>query len=154
MEHAGGSALPGAGGGALAGAVRRVPRRVLLAAVGAAGTLAAGVLFAYDPMRVGFYPRCPLYLLTGLYCPGCGSLRAGHALLHGHLAEAVGFNAFLVAALPFLLYGLARRLAPLAGFTLPEVRLSARSVWAVFAAVCAFAVLRNLPWAPFTALAP
>jgi hypothetical protein len=154
MKGAGGSAVAGPRRGGLARAVRRVPRRVLLAAVGAAGTLGAGVLFSYDPMRVGFYPRCPLYLLTGLYCPGCGALRAGHALLHGHVAEAVDFNVFLVVALPFLVYGLVRRLAPLAGFALPEVQLSGRAVRAVFAAVCVFTVLRNLPWAPFTALAP
>jgi len=29
------------------------------------------VLFLRDPATAGFYPTCPLYYTTGLYCPGC-----------------------------------------------------------------------------------
>ena len=37
----------------------------------------------------GHYPTCPFLAITGWYCPGCGSLRAVHDLLHGDLAGAV-----------------------------------------------------------------
>ena len=127
---------------------------MLLAGAGAAGALA--VLYRYNPLKVDFYPRCPLYLLTGIYCPGCGGLRATHALLHGHLFTALGFNAFWVLAVPVLLYAVAaqagQRLYGRA--VLPAVRLSPRHAQALLWAMVAFTVLRNLPVYPFNLLAP
>lgn len=125
----------------------------------AAGAVAAGaaaaVLFRFDPMQVSFYPRCPLFVLTGLLCPGCGALRAGHALLHGDLPAALGFNGFLVVALPFLAWALLRSgVLATTGRRLPAPRLSARGAWTLFAGLMLFTVLRNLPFAPFTLLAP
>ncbi len=58
-------------------------------------------LYAFDPARYVFMPKCPLKLLTGLSCPGCGFQRALHALLHGNFREAVGYNLFLVYAAPY-----------------------------------------------------
>ena len=51
----------------------------------------------------GWLPRCALYQLTGIHCPGCGNTRAAYALLHGDVAEALRQNAFSVIALPFFL---------------------------------------------------
>ena len=31
--------------------------------------------------------------MTGLQCPSCGNTRALHALLHGHVADALAYNA-------------------------------------------------------------
>ncbi|HET7463643.1 MAG TPA: DUF2752 domain-containing protein [Longimicrobium sp.] len=127
---------------------------MLLAGAGLAGALA--VLYLYNPLQVDFYPRCPLYLLTGIYCPGCGALRATHALLHGHVFTALGFNAFYVLTLPFLFYGLAAQAGqrlygrPL----LPAVRLRPWQAQAVLWGMVAFTVLRNLPVYPFNLLAP
>jgi hypothetical protein len=53
---------------------------------------AGGVLFAFDPAVTSWFPSCPLFALTGWLCPFCGSLRAFHALLHGHLGAALSFN--------------------------------------------------------------
>lgn len=138
-------------------AVRRPPIRVVAAlAACTAAASAAAVLFRFDPMAVGFYPRCPLYLLTGLYCPGCGALRAGHALLHGDLATALDFNAVLVLALPALAYVMAAR--ALRWFTgrdvLPTRELTKGEVMAVFWVLLIYGIVRNLPWAPFAVLAP
>ena len=47
-------------------------------------------------------PQCLFRRLTGLSCPGCGSQRVAHALLHGDLAGAFRANALLVAAIPAL----------------------------------------------------
>src|SRR5262245_53996639 len=58
------------------------------------------VLFFFEPGRYSFYPRCLFPQATGLLCPGCGSLRATHQLLHGHVAEAFRLNALLVLAVP------------------------------------------------------
>jgi Protein of unknown function (DUF2752) len=69
-----------------------------------AGGLAGLVLVGPAPTL----PRCPVYTLTGKFCPGCGVQRAARSLVRGDLSEAVSFNA-LIFALPLLL--LALRLA-------------------------------------------
>jgi hypothetical protein len=116
---------------------------------------AASVLYVYNPLAYGFYPRCVLLRLTGLYCPGCGALRATHALLHGHLLQALDYNLLYVLTLPFAGYLAASYLsAALTGRRLPTYTLSANQARLVFVLVMAFAVLRNLPYAPFTYLAP
>ena len=52
------------------------------------------VYFYFDPSD-HFFPRCPFLSMTGLECPGCGSQRAIHALLHGDLAAVWHYNAAL-----------------------------------------------------------
>ena len=58
------------------------------------------VLFFFDPARFSFYPRCPLHSVTGLDCPTCGSLRAIHQLLHGHVRAAYALNPLLFYLVP------------------------------------------------------
>ena len=60
------------------------------------------VLFFFNPSQSSFYPVCLFHQTTGLLCPGCGSLRALHQLLHGNLAAAFHFNALLISSLPIL----------------------------------------------------
>ena len=45
-----------------------------------------------SPYASGNYPTCPLYALTGLYCPGCGSLRSMHSLANADLVESFARN--------------------------------------------------------------
>ena len=60
------------------------------------------VIYAlWDPSR-NLFPRCPFLALTGLECPGCGSQRAVHALLHGNISTAFGFNPLMIILLPYL----------------------------------------------------
>lgn len=64
----------------------------------------AGILlFVFDPAGSALFPKCPFLMLTGLQCPGCGSQRAIHALLHLDIAEAFRHNALLVVSIPLLL---------------------------------------------------
>ena len=58
---------------------RRLLPHVLVAGVVSAGTAR---LWAVDPHRPGHYPVCPTFALAGIYCPGCGLLRATHDLVH------------------------------------------------------------------------
>lgn len=69
-------------------------------AVFAAGAACVSVLYYVDPSESSFYPRCPLFLFTGLKCPGCGITRALHCVLHGDIIDAFRHNPFLVIALP------------------------------------------------------
>lgn len=45
-------------------------------------------------------PKCVFKALTGHDCPGCGFQRALHALLHGDIAAAWRYNAFVFFAVP------------------------------------------------------
>ncbi|MAP54232.1 DUF2752 domain-containing protein [Altibacter sp.] len=71
--------------------------------------LLAGLLWVYhtfDPSEHAFFLPCPFHHLTGFLCPGCGSQRAIHHLLHGHIAAAFSLNPLLVLSLPLLMYGI------------------------------------------------
>ena len=45
-------------------------------------------------------------MVTGLECPGCGSQRAFHQLLHLNIASAFRQNPIVVLYLPYILLGL------------------------------------------------
>ena len=77
----------------------RVRRRRIGALV---SFLFAGILllFFFDPATAGFYPPCLFKTLLGVPCPGCGSLRAAHQLLHGNFQEAWALNPTLTIVGP------------------------------------------------------
>jgi hypothetical protein len=56
----------------------------------AVGLYVAGIAIGLIP--AAFQLACPSYQVLGLQCPGCGLTRAGSALLHGHLFEAMWLN--------------------------------------------------------------
>jgi hypothetical protein len=118
--------------------------------------LAGLVLLRYaNPATSRLFPPCPFLWLTGWYCPGCGSLRALHQLLHGNVRAAFAFNPFAVLAFPFLTYGGASRAAYLLNCRhFPSIFLPAWSIWTLFSAIVLFGILRNLPLYPFHLLAP
>ena len=119
---------------------------------GAAGVV---MLRIFDPATSGLFPPCPVRYLTGWYCPGCGSLRALHALLHGDLRAAWAMNPLMVTVLPYLCYGLASQmLLALRGTALPQVVLPANWIRVFAIAVILYGVARNLPVHPFHLLAP
>ncbi len=73
-------------------------------------------------------------MLTGLKCPGCGTARALHCLLHGEVAKAVAFNPILVLAFPLLVLLL----------LFPGLARSAALCWGVFATMVLYMVVRNV----------
>jgi hypothetical protein len=130
-------------------------RKKLLIAGLAAAAAAAVALRVFDPATSGVFPPCPLYYLTGWYCPGCGSLRAIHQLLHGNLQGAWAMNPLTIILLPFLAYGLASHaLLELRGQGLPRLFLPAMWIRALGVAIVLFGIARNLPLHPFSQLAP
>ncbi len=78
--------------------------RRLLAPVGTAvGVIAAtGYIRMVDPNEPGHYPMCPTLALFGIDCPGCGGLRATHALANGDIASALDHNVLFVVLVPVL----------------------------------------------------
>ena len=64
------------------------------------------ILFYIDPNVYPFFPKCPFLVLTGFECPGCGSQRAIHQLLHFNIAGAFRHNPLIVLYLPYVLLGI------------------------------------------------
>jgi hypothetical protein len=117
---------------------------VAAAAVTAAATLA---LHVRDPHVSHSWGVCPLYALTGIYCPACGCLRGVNDLGDGHLGQAASSNLLLVLAIPFALVAFARwSQAAWTGrevTVVPPVPAGVKIALAVL--VVAFTVARNLP---------
>lgn len=119
-------------------------RAPLLAAVLAIVGIA--LVAVVDPHEPGRYPPCPWHALTGLWCPGCGGLRAMHDLATGNPLAAVGSNALAVALIPvvaLLWWGWLRQRWR-AGTGGPPT-LSLRATLALAAVALIFTVVRNLP---------
>lgn len=113
------------------------------------------MLYCFDPSSSGVFPHCFFHDLTGLHCPGCGTARAMHNLVHGRILTALGYNLLAVAAVPFLSYAFFRyNVRELFNYEIPAARLSPKVTWAIAFGVIAFGILRNLPFPPFTLLAP
>lgn len=106
---------------------------------------AAAILYVLDPARSGLLPGCPFHAMTGLWCPGCGSTRALHQLLHGHIATAFGFNPLAISLLPLVGYLAVRG---------ERAALKPFWIWMLLGMVVAFGVARNIPVYPLTLLAP
>ena len=53
--------------------------------------------------QTDFFMSCPFYKITGYQCPGCGSQRAFHEILHFHFLEAFKQNALFVLGIPYVL---------------------------------------------------
>jgi hypothetical protein len=132
-------------------AADRLGRGLVL--LGAVGTCT--LLYAVDPAAEDSpYPLCPFRALTGIPCPGCGTLRATNRLLHGDVGAAFGYNALLILMVPVFVYILATSLAAVTGRERPRVSLPRWTGYAALVTVLAFWVLRNIPVEPFSALAP
>jgi hypothetical protein len=117
-----------------------------------AASLAAlcGYVTAVDPNRPGHYPTCPVYALTGLYCPGCGGLRAVHDLFTGDLVGALHCNVLLMLFLP-VAFALWLRTA-VGNRPVPALPRPAGIGLVVLLGV--WVVARNLPYWPFVLIAP
>jgi uncharacterized protein DUF2752 len=120
------------------------------------GLALAVLLHVADPSGATPFPVCPFYAITGLYCPGCGTLRCLHALLHADLGAAVGFNAVTVLLTPMLVVAwLSVGIAGIGGRRLPRLwNVPGWMGWTIAVAVGLFWILRNVPIAPLFWMAP
>ena len=111
-----------------------------------AGLALAALYFCLDPAQHPF-PPCPVHWLTGLHCPGCGTQRALHALLHGRFAQAAGLNLLAALCTPVVVVGLLEE-ARIQLTRQPRRRTLLYRPWlgwGTLGLALLFAVLRNLP---------
>lgn len=62
------------------------------------------VYFFFDPVEAAWMPKCIWKVATGTECPGCGSQRMAHALMHGDFNAAWQANAFGLCMLPVIVF--------------------------------------------------
>lgn len=133
------------------------PDRALFVALGVlALAVAACLLYQNGPTGLAWLPNCKFNEFTGLHCPGCGMTRAAHATLHGRIGEAFRFNPVGMILLPLAVVGLAIEIGGWVREKPLPFRLSVgvRGAWVIVWVIAGFWILRNLPWWPFTLLAP
>jgi hypothetical protein len=117
-----------------------------------------GVLLLYffwNPSNNNFFPKCPLYSLTGIYCPGCGSQRAMHQIIHGNIIEGLRHN-YLIALLGIvLLYqALLFMVHKLYNKSFYNILHQSLTIKIILVLILVFWLLRNIRFYPFTELAP
>ena len=119
-------------------------RKITIIVIAVALLVLGVVYYVADPSQSSLFPRCNFLMLTGYKCPGCGSQRAVHALLHGDVAAAFKYNALLFIAVPWIIVCL------YAEFMRTRVpRLYARlfapvAIWSSLAVVLLWWLLRNI----------
>lgn len=114
----------------------------------AAGTPVAGgllwVIYRQNPGEHPIFPPCAFLELTGFYCPGCGLTRALHYLLHGEIAASLAMNPLLIPLAGFVAYVIRR----------PTLLDRPGAAFILIGGIIGFAILRNIPYWPFSLLAP
>lgn len=109
-------------------------------ATAAGGYLA--VVAAIDPFRPSVI-QCPVHGLTGWWCPGCGSTRAVHALVHGDVALSLTAHPLVVPVAALLVFLWVRWVTTGAS---AATRLPRAVPLALAAAFVALTIGRNAGW--------
>jgi hypothetical protein len=127
------------------------------------GLLACGSLYVVrtnHPSTFSFFPKCQLNVVTGLHCPGCGLTRSVHALLNGQVRQSLAYNILWPIVLPLLTVSLTRSLWLWAWGAKRSGKVAQPNIWIrwipllIGGILIVYSVARNIPYHPFTLLAP
>lgn len=117
--------------------------------------LASIAAFLLQSKLLGLMPPCMFYKWTGLHCPGCGGRRCVMMLAQGRIADAFHMNALVMAIfLGFSVFFLRQIVVEWKHGVVPPTVISSRFAWTIVWGIIGFWVLRNVPFWPFTLLAP
>ena len=123
---------------------------------GAALAVPVGIwlLWKFDPNAANSpFPVCMFRAITGYFCIGCGLTRALHALVHGDRVGALSMNPLAVLTIPVIPLIIAASQGWKPRWLQPLLRIVMEpKFWLVL--LPAYWIARNLPWFPFTLLAP
>jgi len=111
--------------------------------------------FKYDPINNLLFPKCPLHATTGIYCPGCGSQRATHALLHFDIIGVFKSNILFLPALLLVGYHyVLKTMNHFIGTTYSSILDRPNAPLITLAIVVFYWIARNLPYEVFDFLRP
>lgn len=109
----------------------------------------------WNPSETNMFPKCPVYAITGIYCPGCGSQRAAHKILNGNIIEGVRHNYMILLLAMVLLYqGFMYVVNDMLGKNITNLLHKSKVTFSILIIVILFWVLRNIDIFPFSELAP
>ena len=115
-----------------------------IVAIAAVFTLLAVVYYFIDPVEVRWMPKCLWKMATGTDCPGCGSQRMAHALMHADLHAAWTANAYALCMLPVLAFLLWLEFCRESYPRIYVVIHSPVVIWSLAGSVLVWWVVRNL----------
>ena len=128
-------------------------KRLIVLALACCGGL---LLYFHNPQDSKIIAPCPFHYLTGLYCPGCGSMRGLHNLLHGNIFKVFDYNPLMVLSMPLIIYLLLAELEiKIKGKILfPKKTFSSFFYIALLVIIIVFLILKKIKIEPFIFLAP
>ena len=109
------------------------------------------VLYKYNPITSGIYPRCVSYSLFSINCPGCGTLRAIHHLFNGEIIHSIKSNILIYIT---IVYMLVRSLISKLREQSFIINFSSREISGMMIFIIIYTIARNIPIEPFNILAP
>ena len=114
------------------------------------------VLYFVNPNEGHGLIPCPLHAFTGLYCPGCGTARAVHSLLHLQVFRAFRFNPASMILLPFIAFYVVFGIFDFmkTGSNRLNRILPQKPLIVILVLLMIFGIFRNVPIEPFNWLAP
>ncbi len=122
------------------------------AGVAAVGVSAFVLLRIRDPHNSGSYGICPMYAVTGLWCPACGGLRAVNDLTHLDIVASLSSNILIVPFIAVLVVAWGRWVVRRwNGSADRMIVLAPATTIAVLGTLVAFTVVRNTPWGSWLA---
>ena len=111
--------------------------------------------FVLNPSEHEIFPKCVFHSITGYYCPGCGSQRAIHSLLHFNFYSVVSNNFLFLPAVLIVIYHYLRPVFNKRfNWKLPNIFYFKSTPWIILVVIVIFWILRNVPFYPFSILAP
>lgn len=111
--------------------------------------------FFWDPVNSNFFPKCPFYSITELYCPGCGSQRALHQLTNGHIIAGLKYNLLIVLLVLVITYQIILWIVKATTHkSYSNVLHKPLATKIILVIIILFWILRNIDMKPFNYLAP
>lgn len=118
----------------------------------------AGTMFLYFnvPGESKIFLPCFFHYITNLYCPGCGSTRLLYSLIHGDIVTALKCNILVLIFIPILFYSFIVLCVNiyLKKQVLRPINFTPAISRAIIIIVIIFTIFRNIPFVPFSYLAP
>lgn len=106
--------------------------------------LGIGALYALFVHVTGVGIPCPINLVTGLKCPGCGVSRMCMALIRLDFKSAFKYNAAILCLLPLMAAVLVRYIYVYIKYGRIKDKYADGAVWFMIAVLLIFGILRNI----------